>query len=193
MRQTLSPTGRVHVTLSDPRTKEIIAEHRVPNLVTTAGRTLLADLLTSAVGQVAYIKLAVGGPEQQDDPEPTAPSPEDTQLVREVARVRAVPGAPRISNEDTPRSITPITAVLEADLDSETLILREAGLLMFPIEDAGDDDGGGDGGGGDGDGGGDGAPPAEPEPEGILYNRVVFPTIIKEPQLQMTLTWEVIF
>ena len=180
MRQQLSPTGRLHIALRDPRTDTLVLQRTVPNLVTTAGRSLLADLLTGAAQGIAQIQLAVGSGMQEGDQDPPPAAPADTALRNELRRVDTELGAPRVSEDDPPRSITTVTAVLEAELGGQAVELREAGLVMTPL---------GNGNGGNGGGGGGGG---QPEPE-ILYNRVVFPTITKEPELQMTLTWEVIF
>lgn len=178
MRQQLSPTGRLHLVLRDPRTQRVIEARTVPNLVTTAGRALLADLLTGAAQGIARIELAVGSGLAEDETEPTPPAPGDTELRNELLRVDTELEASSVAvlgEGQPPRSITAISAVLEAQLGGEALALREAGLVMTRLA-------------GNGNGEGEG----EPETE-ILYNRVVFPLITKEPELQMSLTWEVIF
>jgi hypothetical protein len=163
MRQELSPTGRLHLVLRDPRTRTVVIERWVPNLVTTAGRTLLADLLTGTVQGIAHIKLAVGSGSN-----PAAPA--DTELNQELRRVDTEFEATHVTEGDPPRSVTAVSAVLDAELGGQALELREAGLVMTLLA------------------------PGEGQPESeILYNRVVFPIITKEPELQMTLTWEVIF
>jgi hypothetical protein len=168
MRLDLSPTGRLHLVLLDPRTRTVVQSRCVPNLVTTAGRALIADLLTGA-HSVAKIELAVGTGLADGEPEPTPPSAADTGLAHEVLRIPTEREGSRITAGDPPRSVTAISAVLEAQLGGDAMELREAGLVLTRL--------------GSGDNG---------DTE-ILYNRVVFPTITKEPELQMTLTWEVIF
>lgn len=171
MRQDLKPTGRLHIVMRDPRTDAIVEDRWVPNLVTTAGRNLLSDLLTGAAQGIANIQLAIGGPADPNDPtDPPAPAPGDTALDNELRRVDTELGASAASSDDPPRSVTPISAVLEAEVGGEALVLREAGLIMTRLAT--------------GEGGSE---------IDILYNRVVFPTITKQPELQMTLTWEVIF
>lgn len=162
MRQDLSPTGRLHVVLHDPHTDIVVVERWIPNLVTTAGRTLLADLLTGTA-QIATIALAVGDGDQ-------APAPDNTALQHELHRFDTELEATLVRDVNgEPRSVTSVTAVLPAQPGGATLTLREAGLTMTRLATGG-----------------------EPERQ-ILYNRVVFKTITKEPTLQMTLTWEVIF
>ena len=173
MRQDLSPTGRLHLVLRDPRSQQVIESRCVPNLVTTAGRALLADLLTGSAQSIAQIQMAVGSGLLDGETEVQAPAYEDTALRNELTRVVTELSAPTVAAlvpDGPPRSITAVTAVLEPQLGGESLVLREAGLVMTRL------------------GSGEGSPETE-----ILYNRVVFPTITKEPELQMTLTWEVIF
>lgn len=173
MREIHSPTGRLHVILSHPESGQVVVDRWVDNLVTTAGRELLAQLITGVIPGIAKIDLAVGGRvngEVPPDPYPPA-SPSDLALhlpLRRFPTESEIAGI--VPNSDPPRLATAISAVMPAEIGGEVLVLREAGLVMTK--------GGGD----------EGAVENE-----VLYNRVVFATITKDPELQMTLTWEVIF
>jgi hypothetical protein len=168
MREAQSPGGRLTITVRDPVTGAIVLTRRVRNLVTLAGRALLADLLTGAIAGFAKIELVVGGP---PDPSnlaftPRPPSLDDQALEHLLV---AVPVATETATEQLDedgnrRMVTLVSGTLEAVAGGDKLVLTEAGIQITTTDDT-----------------------------KILYNRVVFDRITKEANLQMTLTWEVIF
>lgn len=180
MREVHTPTGRLHVVSLDPVSGRVVIDRWIDNLVTTAGRELLAELLTGLVPGIVQVELAVGGPaEGEAPPEPYPPAAaSDTNLhlpLRRVATEFEVVGV--VPNSTPPRFAMSISAVIPAEIGGETLVLREAGLIMVK-------------------GGDESSPPAQPgelASNEVLYNRVVFDTITKDPELQMTLSWEVSF
>jgi hypothetical protein len=139
----------------------------VQNLVTLAGRALLADLLTGVVSGFAAIDLVVGGPPDPSNLAFTArpPALDDTALENLLVAVPVTTGTTAVVEENGDRrQVTPISGTLEAVAGGDKLVLTEAGIQITKIDDT-----------------------------KILYNRVVFDRITKEANLQMTLTWEVIF
>ncbi|HLT35041.1 MAG TPA: hypothetical protein VK034_02125 [Enhygromyxa sp.] len=180
MREVHSPTGRLHVLSLDPASGRVVVDRWIDNLVTTAGRELLAQLLTGLVPGIVQVELAVGGPaEGQQPPDPYPPAAaSDTNLhlpLRRAATELEVIGV--VPDSVPPRYAMSISAVIPAEVGGDTLVLREAGLIMVK-------------------GGDEASPPAQPgdlASNEVLYNRVVFDTITKDPELQMTLTWEVMF
>jgi hypothetical protein len=168
MRETQSPGGRLTITVRDPATGAIVLTRRVQNLVTLTGRALLADLLTGAVAGFAKIELVVGGPPDPADLgfTPRPPALGDTALENQLVAVPVTTGQPTEQADEggSPRMVTPVSGTLEAVAGGDKLVLTEAGIQITKIDDS-----------------------------KILYNRVVFDRITKEANLQMTLTWEVIF
>lgn len=165
MRETSSPTGRLTIRLVDPRTGRVTLERRAHNLVTLAGRQVLADLFRGItdVRPPAPIRIVVGG---SLGVVPPAPSLNDTSLQNQQIVVDALFESSEAQAVDgTTRIVTTIRATLEADPGGSEYTLTEAGVQLNPQ--------------------GSVAP--------VLYNRVVFGPITKTPELQMTLSWEVIF
>src|SRR5690606_35885722 len=82
MREVHSPTGRLHVLSLDPASGRVVVDRWIDNLVTTAGRELLAQLLTGLVPGIVQVELAVGGPAVgQRPPDPCPPAAaSDTNL-----------------------------------------------------------------------------------------------------------------
>lgn len=168
MREYPTLGGRLTIRLRDPVTGRVVRERRVHNLVTLAGRGLLAELLTGNVQSFARMELVVGGPATPEDPAATTPEAtlEDQALNNQLAAVLVTMGGiTEMPDEDgKSRMVIPVSGTLEADLGSQKLVMTEAGLAITKHDDS-----------------------------VVLYNRVVFDTITKEPNLQMTLTWEVMF
>jgi hypothetical protein len=176
MREHQTPAGRLTITLRDPATGAIVLERRVPNLVTLAGRRFLSDLLTGAVAGFDRMEMVVSGPESPGGETPPAEL-EDVAL-HHAARQRVVPTsadapgelAEEVETPDGPvtqqRIATRIHGTLEAEPGgAEDLLMTEAGIRITLLNGT----------------------------DTVLYNRVVFGQITKQPNLQMTLTWEVIF
>ncbi len=181
MREAFNPQGRLTMTLTDPRTGQVIDRRFARNLVTLSGRQLLSDLFSGTISGFDAVEVVVGnggilGAEGDPDPPPAAPALEDESLAHDddggtdpapdpiIAEI-GVP-APR-DFDGTNRMVTPVLATLEANPGGPTLYLREAGI-QFTL-------------------------PAEGGSATTLYNRVVFGLITKDPNLQLTLSWEIIF
>jgi hypothetical protein len=168
MREAQSPGGRLTITVRDPVTGAVVLTRRVQNLVTLDGRALLADLLTGAVAGFAKIELVVGGPPDPGDLAftPRPPDLGDKALENQLVAVPVTTDRPTEQTDEggSRRMVTPVSGTLEAVAGGDKLVLTEAGIQITKIDDT-----------------------------KILYNRVVFDRITKEANLQMTLTWEVIF
>jgi hypothetical protein len=168
MREHLNIGGRLTMRLRDPATGAMVLERRVDNLVTLAGRALLAELLTGAVG-FAQMELAVGGPPDPADHGYQTPEARltDVALAHElqVVPVATEPAQQQLDGDGAPqRMVAQISGTLDAELGGEKLVMTEAGIKI-----------------------------TRQDSNVVLYNRVVFDRITKEPNLQMTLTWEVMF
>ena len=158
-------------------------EPRLPNSETVVPVLGHAELLTGITAQITKVELAVGGsrdPAQPGDPDPPFDYPEpakpdNTALYSELFRVDTEFGAigtvAGAQPGDPPRASVRINATLAPEIGGPVVTLREAGLIMTKLEP--------------GEGGGEVV---------ALYNHVVFGgPITKNPELQMTLSWEVMF
>jgi hypothetical protein len=96
----------------------------------------------------------------------TPAQPTDTQLGQRVEAVAAVLTGPKpMQDKEGPRATLTVQATLPATDKAETQELREAGIeIRYPGSDT-----------------------------PVLYNHVIFPVITRASNLEMTLTWEVIF
>ena len=157
MRESHGIAGRLTITLRDAAGR-LVAEQRVNNLITTAGRTFLARLLTGGVQLDANgIAVAVGTGQ-------LPPDPANTALGAQVASATASSVAPKMVTEaGVARVVATITATLPGAGLAAPQPLSEAGIVLTPAG---------------------GAP--------VLYNRVIFPVINRAPNLDLTLTWEVL-
>lgn len=168
MREYQTPDGILTIIMRDPITGAVVLERRVKNLVTLAGRALLAELLTGAVNGFDSIALAVGGPSEDPGYQPRPVTIEDTALQNQLRSVSVSFGVPTPqpdpASEQQPRVFTQISGTLAAETNGESLAMNEAGIIITK---------------------GDGTE--------VLYNRVAFEPITKAPGMQMTLIWEVIF
>jgi hypothetical protein len=145
-----------------------VLTRRVRNLVTLAGRALLADLLTGVIAGFAKIELVVGGPPDPGNlaftPRPPSLDDEALENLLVAVPVTTETATEQLDEDGNRRMVTPVSGTLEAVAGGDKLVLTEAGIQITKIDDT-----------------------------KILYNRVVFDRITKEANLQMTLTWEVIF
>lgn len=164
MRETSSPTGRLTIRLIDPRTGKVAFEHRAKNLVTLAGRQALADLFRGLTDVRPPAPIQIVVGGAQDVT-PTPPTLDDTALENPQIEVDATFESSLTQDVDgTRRIVTTLSATLEADPGGPDFTLTEAGVQLNPAGGA-----------------------------QVLYNRVVFGPITKTADLQMTLSWEVIF
>lgn len=148
--------GRLSIELRDPSGR-VVEQRRVNNLITNAGRNLLARLFAGAA-QGPELRIAVGG----QGGEVRA---EDVALGDLLDSAEAsIPSIALVDHDGLPRITARVTATLPASGSADPQTLQEAGILMS-------------------------LPGAEP----VLYNRVTFPLINRAGNLEMTLTWEVIF
>ena len=163
MRESFAPGGRLRVILRDPPTGKVLLERRFDNLVTSDGRTLLAEMLTGA-SAFKGMQLAVGGPASPGAPTPE-PALSDIDLHNQLVAVEVEIGATSEQEVDgQTRIVTAISGTLPAEPGGDDLAMTEAGIKVTKLDDS-----------------------------EVLYNRVVFPTITKQASVQMTLTWEVVF
>lgn len=169
MREYQTPDGILTIIIRDPSTGAVVLERRVKNLVTLAGRTLLAELLIGTVDGFDSIALAVGGPSADPGYQQQPVTLEDTALQNQLESVAVSFGVPTPmqdkATEGQPlRVFTQISGTLEADDNGESLAMNEAGIIITKRDGT-----------------------------EVLYNRVTFEPITKAPGMQMTLIWEVIF
>ena len=158
MREQHGLAGRLRVELRNT-SGEMVVTRSVDNLITTAGRQLLAGYFTGAREGAPRISIAVGS---GDDPT----SSDDDQLVSEVDRSEAAPPTIRAEVRDgESKVVATVMATLYAKGGEEVQELREAGIVL---ETPGQN-------------------------QAVLYNRVTFPVVNKGGNMEMTLTWEVIF
>jgi len=148
--------GRLAIELRDPAGR-VVERRRVNNLITNAGRDLLARLFTGAA-QGPELKIAVGG--QGGSVQAT-----DTALGEPLdAAPATIPGVAIGDYEGQPRVVARVVATLPPTGSADPQALQEAGIMIS-------------------------LPGAAP----VLYNRVTFPLINRAGNLEMTLSWEVIF
>ncbi|MBS0371075.1 MAG: hypothetical protein JSS57_17975 [Proteobacteria bacterium] len=148
--------GRLSIELRDAGGR-VVEKHRVDNLITNAGRNLLARLFAGAA-QGPELRIAVGG-------QGGTVSLDDTALGDPLDSAPASIPSIALADHDGQQRITArVTATLPASGSADPQALQEAGILI-----------------------------SLPGAEAVLYNRVTFPLINRAGNLEMTLTWEVIF
>lgn len=148
-------SGRLTIELRSPD-GQLVLQRRHDNLITNAGKTLVARLFTGEVTGKAELLIAVG------DGADSAKAG-DTALGHYLDQTAAATQAVRVSEEEQ-RAIAAVTATFPALDAGKSQVLREAGILIrYPNQ----------------------AP--------VLYNRVNFADITRTGNLEMTLTWEVLF
>ena len=148
--------GRLSIELRDPAGR-VVEQRRIDNLITRAGRDLLARLFTGAA-QGPELRIAVGsqGGEVQ---------PGDTALGAQLdAAAATIPSVAIGDYEGQPRVIARVVATLPPTGSADPQALQEAGIVV-----------------------------SLPGMEPVLYNRATFPLVNRAGNLEMTLSWEVIF
>ena len=89
----------------------------------------------------------------------------DTALKNEVEKAVATVPSVHVKKEGgVDRVVATVTATLQATQEEKQQQLREAGILITP-----------------------------PNSDPVLYNRVVFPVVTRTGNMEMTLTWELVF
>lgn len=148
--------GRLSIELRDASGR-LVDARRVNNLITDAGRTLLARLFTGTA-QSPDLQIAVGR-------SGTRAEIADTKLGDFVVAAPAtVPSVAPGDYEGQQRIVARVVATLPPTGSADPQPLQEAGILISVTG-------------------------AEP----VLYNRVTFPVVNRAGNLEMTLSWEVIF
>lgn len=170
MREEFNPQGRLTLTLRDPCTGRVVDRRVTDNLVTLAGRRLLSELFSGTITAVDAVEVVVGNGGPLVNGMPLPPDLEDEGLRHTGGdpplAVTAEIGTPVLrEGGSNSRMVTPVLATFEADPGGPSLALREAGIRFTH--------------------------PGAPLP--VLYNRVTFGLITKDPNLQLSLSWEVIF
>lgn len=156
--ETQAMSGRLTIELRD-LDGQLIHRLQQPNLITNAGKTLVAQLFTGeTAGKPEKLLIAVG------DGNKSAMAA-DIVLENQLAESEASVSAIKISTFDSvERAVVAVTTSFPALKAGETQVLREAGIMI-------------------------GFPNLEP----VLYNHVNFADITRTDNLQMTLTWEILF
>jgi hypothetical protein len=161
-RDQAQPRGRVLLTLHDA-TGRIHLQQRIPNLITTAGRSMLANMFISQL-RIKRLDMVIG----EGD---TAPAIGDVALTTPVDRQAANHKEPGDGTEEDEeagftRAIRTISATFNVREDpaAQDQTIQEAGILAVLDDDS-----------------------------EVLYNRVVFGLITRSPKLALTLDWDVLF
>lgn len=129
-----------------------------PNLITKAGKALIAQLFIGSVEGKADLRIAVG------DSNNTV-NIDDTELGRQLDESpAAVSVIDTVTVEGVQRASVKLIANFPALPAGKTQVLREAGVVMRFSN----------------------------QPQ-VLYNHVNFAEITRTDNVQMTLTWEVLF
>ena len=142
-------SGRVTILLKDSSGK-VLDRRLVKNVITDAGKNLVAKFFTGEIQATTNLTIAVGS-------DPTPESAADLALGALVDQAAAGTGV-----ENAKASVTATLSATETGITQE---LREAGIMINLPGDQ---------------------PP-------VLYNRVTFDVVNKSPNMEMTLTWEVVF
>jgi len=145
--------GYLHIVLRD-RSGTVIEQRKISNLITTAGKMLLANYFSGIILGKPEMAIAVGSSGEKE-------SEADTELINEEEKVAATVPSVDVQKEGV---VVTVTATLPATDAEKQQQLKEAGILITP-------------------------PNADP----VLYNRVVFPVVTRTGNMEMTLTWEVMF
>jgi hypothetical protein len=156
--ETLAMSGRLTIELRDLNGQLI---HRLlqPNLITDAGKKLVAQLFTGETAGNPELSIAVGN---STEPAKTT----DVKLGTSLAEVAVSSlGEIKMTTVDgVQRAVANVTASFPALETAKKQVLNEAGIMI-----------------------------RFPKLEPVLYNHVNFADITRTDNLEMTLTWEVLF
>lgn len=145
----------------------LLERRRVDNLITNAGKELLARLLGGKVGGAVQLVIGVGEGKLVDanDPKkgrrPAAPG--DTALGSKVSEAKAEMSEPNVSADKVTVNVK--ATVVDGGTADVPLALTEAGILVRVGNDA----------------------------VGVLFNHVTFPVINKGANMSLLLSWDLTF
>ena len=153
-KQTLS--GRLTIELRTPDGR-IVSRRQHDNLITTAGKALVARIFSGEVTGKPELRIAIGSG-------PNDAKPDDKHLGKHRDEVVATTKEVAIVSEDGQQRARATVTATFPPLGDGRQELHEAGIVIrFPNLDP------------------------------VLYNRVAFGSITRTGNLDMTLTWEVLF
>lgn len=155
--ETQAMSGRLTIELRD-LDGQLIHRLQQPNLITNAGKTLVAQLFTGETAGKPELLIAVG-----DSAEPVKVTDIKLGSSLEEASV-SISAIKSLSVDGVQRAVADISASFPALAAGKTQVLREAGIII-----------------------------RFPNLEPVLYNHVNFAEITRSDNLQMSLTWEVLF
>lgn len=113
--------GRLTLVLRDETGREV-DRREVDNLITDAGRSLVAQFVTGVIQGTPRLFIAVGTGKKDDASPVNAPDPKDTALSKQVARAEAT-----VAVKDSEATIT---ATLPAAGSGAVQPLAEAGVQV---------------------------------------------------------------
>ncbi len=149
-------SGRMTIELRT-RDGRIVSRRQHDNLITTAGKALVARIFSGEVTGKPELRIAIGSgayDARPDDKHLGEPRDEVVATTKEVAVV---------SEDGQQRALATVTATFPP-IGDRRQELHEAGIVI-----------------------------RFPNLEPVLYNRVTFGSITRTGNLDMTLTWEVLF
>jgi hypothetical protein len=150
--------GRLTIVIYD-NAGAVVERRKISNLITTAGKELLANYVTGKVIGEPIINIAVGG---EDKP----PDVRDTALRAPLADALAEVIISHDTDTEGKLQVTArVTATLPAEGGELKQELKEAGVLIHP--------------------------PDHENP--VLYSRTIFPVVTRTGNMEMDLTWELLF
>jgi hypothetical protein len=152
--QTLS--GRLTIELRTPEGR-IVTRCRHDNLITTAGKALVARIFSGELFGKPELRIAIGSGAYD-------PRPEDKNLGEPRDEVVATTQQVTIVSEDGQQRALATVSATFPPLGDGRQELHEAGIVI-----------------------------RLPNRDPVLYNRVTFGSITRTGNLDMTLTWEVLF
>ncbi|MFC1747171.1 hypothetical protein ACFL2V_00035 [Pseudomonadota bacterium] len=154
--------GRLTITLSNAH-GDVVKQHTVNNLITTAGKKLVAEMFSGVIKETPEIKIAIGSGGGDGDGKSLA-NAADIQLKKHVDSADANISAPKVEGDIEKSAVATVSAIFESLSPGMEQSISEAGIVFNFVGN-----------------------PA------VLYNRVTFPEVTRNANLQMTMTWEVAF
>jgi hypothetical protein len=151
---------------------QLAEEVKADNFIVYTGRDLVAQLfLGQKIEPIKYIAVGTGNRAVNPVTDKALQTEVFRKKIKEIDISKDLTDTPETTVTKEGRSIPQKNrkVIISADLDfkepgDKTYELTEAGLFN-----------------------------AKAAPEGVMYNRVVFPVITKTPDFKLTLVWEIIF